>query len=64
VVIMAMLVEIVLIVNCLGMVFESHFDAYLLGVLFPLGVAVAMFIRAIFAYDADERDLPPPNLPG
>lgn len=55
VVVMAVLVEIVLIVNCLGMFFESHFAAYLLGVLFPLGVAVAMFIRAIFAYDADDR---------
>jgi len=48
-----------LIVNCLGTLFESRFAAYLLGVLFPLGVAVAMFIRAIFASDAIERDLPP-----
>ena len=59
VVVMAGLVEIALIVNCLGAVFESHFAAYLLGVLFPLSVAVAMFIRAIFASDAAERDLPP-----
>ncbi len=61
VVIMAALVEIALIVNCLGMIFESHFSAYLLGVLFPLGVAVAMFIRAIFAADASDRDIPPSN---
>jgi len=58
---MAALVEIALIVNCLGALFESHFAAYLMGVLFPLGVAVAMFIRAIFASDAIERDLPPPD---
>jgi len=62
VVVMAVLVEIVLIANCLNVFFESHFAAYLLGVLFPLGVAVAMFIRAIFAYDADERDVPPSGL--
>ena len=55
----AALVENALIVNCLGSLFESHFAAYLLGVLFPLAVAVAMFIRAIFASDAIERDLPP-----
>ena len=59
VVVMAALVEIALIVNCLSEFFESHFAAYLLGVLFPLAVAVAMFIRAIFASDAVERDLPP-----
>jgi len=59
VVVMAVLVEIVLIVNCLSTFFEPRFAAYLLGVLFPLGVAVAMFIRAIFAFNADERDTPP-----
>ena len=59
VVVMAVVVEIALVMNFLGMIFESHFAAYLLGVLFPLGVAVAMFIRAIFASDAIERDLPP-----
>jgi hypothetical protein len=59
VVVMAVLVEIALIVNFFGTFFESRFAAYLLGVLFPLGVAVAMFIRAIFASDAIERDLPP-----
>jgi hypothetical protein len=64
VVVMAMVVEIALVVNFLGMIFESHFAAYLLGVLFPLGVAVAMFIRAIFAADASDRDAPPPNLGG
>ena len=58
VVVMAVLVEIALIVNFLGTLFESRFAAYLLGVLFPLGVAVAMFIRAIFASDAIERDVP------
>jgi hypothetical protein len=59
VVVMAVLVEIALIVNCLTAFFESHFAAYLLGVLFPLAVAVAMFIRAIFASDAIDRDPPP-----
>ena len=59
VVAMAVLVEIVLIVNFLGVIFESRFAAYLLGVLFPLSVAVAMFIRAIFASDAIDRDPPP-----
>ncbi len=59
VVAIAVLVEIVLIVNCLGVFFEARFAAYLAGVLFPLSVAVAMFIRAIFASDAIERDLPP-----
>jgi hypothetical protein len=59
VVAMAVLVEIVLIVNFLSTFFEARFAAYLLGVLFPLGVAVAMFIRAIFASDAIERDPPP-----
>ena len=59
VVVMAALVEIALIVNFLDLIFEAHFAAYLLGVLFPLGVAVAMFIRAIFASDSNERELPP-----
>jgi hypothetical protein len=58
VIVAAVLVEIALIVNCLGILFASHFAAYLLGVLFPLAVAVAMFIRAIFASDAIERDIP------
>jgi hypothetical protein len=64
VVIMAVLVEIALIVNCIGAVFEPRSTAYLMGVLFPLAVAVAMFIRAIFAADANDRDVPPPNLSG
>jgi len=55
----AVVVEIALIVNCLGIFFESHFSAYLLGVLFPLAVAVAMFIRAIFAADAHDRGVTP-----
>jgi hypothetical protein len=59
VVVLAVMVEIVLVVNCLGVLFEPRFSAYLLGVLFPLAVAVAMFIRAIFASDAIENDLPP-----
>jgi hypothetical protein len=46
-------------VNCLSGIFESHFAAYLLGVLFPLAVAVAMFIRAIFASDAIDLDRSP-----
>ncbi|MBW2716280.1 MAG: hypothetical protein JRD03_09395 [Deltaproteobacteria bacterium] len=61
VVIMAIFVESVLIVNCFGTIFEQHFAAYLLGVLFPLGVAVAMFIRAIFAADAIDHTHPPSN---
>ena len=55
----AVVVETALIVNCLGIFFESHFSAYLLGVLFPLAVAVAMFIRAIFAADAHDRGITP-----
>jgi len=61
VMIMAALVEITLILNCLGVLFESRFAAYLMGVLFPLGFAVAMFIRAIFASDAIEGEPPPPR---
>lgn len=64
VVLMAVLVEIASILNCLGLFFEPHFAVYLLGVLFPLSVAVAMFIRAIFAADANDRDIPPSNLRG
>ncbi len=64
VVVMAVLVEVVLIVNCLSTFFEPRFAAYLLGVLFPLGVAIAMFIRAIFASDANDRDVPPSDLSG
>ena len=64
VVIMAVLVETALIVNCFSAVFEPRFTAYLMGVLFPLAVAVAMFIRAIFAADANDRDIPPSNLGG
>lgn len=59
VVVCAVVVEVALIVNCLGWFFEPRFAAYLLGVLFPLGVAVAMFIRAIFSADAHGRDMTP-----
>ena len=55
----AVVVETALILNFLGIFFESHFSAYLLGVLFPLAVAVAMFIRAIFAADAHDRGITP-----
>ncbi len=51
VIIMAVGVETVLVFNCLGLLFEPRFSGYLLGVLLPLGVAVAMFVRAIFASD-------------
>lgn len=51
VIIMAVGVETVLVLNCLGVLFEPKFSGYLLGVLLPLGVAVAMFVRAIFASD-------------
>jgi len=58
VIITAVGVEAVLILSCLGVLFEPRFSGYLLGVLLPLGVAVAMFVRAIFASDAHgvERD--------
>jgi hypothetical protein len=62
VVIMAVVVEIALVINFLSVMFESRFAAYLLGVLFPLAVAVAMFIRAIFAADASDREAPPSDL--
>jgi hypothetical protein len=56
----AVVVESALIINCFSAVFELRFAPYLLGVLFPLAVAVAMFIRAIFAADAyDRRNTPP-----
>lgn len=58
----AILVEIALITNCFSAFFDPRFAAYLLGVLFPLGVAVAMFIRAIFSADAHDRQVPPSNL--
>jgi len=56
VIVMAIGVEAVLILNCLGVLFEPRFSGYLLGVLLPLGVAVAMFVRAIFASDAQGLD--------
>ncbi len=56
VIIMAFGVEAVLILNCVGVLFEPRFSGYLLGILLPLGVAVAMFIRAIFAYGAQGND--------
>jgi len=58
----AVLVEMALITNCFTAFFDPRFAAYLLGVLFPLGVAVAMFVRAIFAADAEDRQVPPSNL--
>jgi len=58
----AALVETALIANCFTAFFEPRFAAYLLGVLFPLGVAVAMFVRAIFAADAEDRQVPPSSL--
>ncbi|HXV37210.1 MAG TPA: hypothetical protein VEC18_08675 [Myxococcota bacterium] len=57
VVIAAVIVEVVLIANWLGLFFEPRFAAYLVGALLPMGVAVAMFIRAIFAADAHDRGL-------
>jgi hypothetical protein len=56
VIIMAVGVEAVLILNCLGVLFQPIFSGYLLGVLLPLGVAVAMFVRAIFASDTQVVD--------
>ena len=49
----AVVVEAVLILNCLGLLFEPQFSGYLVGVLVPLGVAVAMFVRAVFASNAE-----------
>ena len=46
---LALAVEGVLIANALGLLFQPHFAGYLIGVLFPLWAAVAMFIRAILA---------------
>jgi hypothetical protein len=45
----AAIVEAILIFNTFGLLFEPSFEAYLLGVLLPLAVAVAMFVRAIFS---------------
>lgn len=45
----AVLVEGVLVGNATALFFEPRFSGYLLGVLFPLGTSVAMFVRAIFA---------------
>jgi hypothetical protein len=56
VIFMALGVEAVLILNCLGVLFQPRFAGYLLGVLLPLGVAVAMFVRAIFAADTNGPD--------
>ncbi len=56
VIIMAAGVEAVLILNCLGVLFQPRFSGYLLGILLPLGVAIAMFIRAIFASNAQGID--------
>lgn len=46
---LAVLVECALIANATGLFFEPRFAGYLVGVLFPLWAAVAMFIRAILA---------------
>ncbi len=51
-IISAVVVEAILVLNCLGVLFEPQFSAYLVGVLGPLGVAVAMFVRAISASNA------------
>jgi hypothetical protein len=49
VILMTISVEAVLVINCLGVFFEPSFGPYLLGVLLPMGVSVAMFVRSIFA---------------
>jgi hypothetical protein len=46
---LAVLVECALVANATGLFFEPRFAGYLVGVLFPLWAAVAMFIRAILA---------------
>ena len=53
------LVEIALVVNALGLFAEPRFAGYLLGLLFPLGAAVAMFVRAIIS----SQDGSPPSAP-
>jgi hypothetical protein len=55
VILLTIAVDIILIFNCLGVLFEPRFGAYLLGVLLPMAVAVAMFVRAIFAVDPTEN---------
>ena len=46
---LAFAVEAALIANALGLFFRPGFAGYLIGVLFPLWAAVAMFVRAILA---------------
>ena len=51
VIFMTATIEVLLILNCFGIFFEPAFGAYLLGVLLPMGVSVAMFARSVFAVD-------------
>lgn len=46
---LACLIELALVANAAGFFFEPRFAGYVVGVLFPLWAAVAMFIRAILA---------------
>jgi hypothetical protein len=48
---LAFAVEGALVANALGLFFEPRFAGYVVGVLFPLWAALAMFIRAILASD-------------
>jgi hypothetical protein len=58
VIFMTITVEIVLILNCFGLFFEPSFGPYLMGVLLPMGVAVAMFVRSIFSGENDNAETP------
>jgi len=46
---LAAISEVVLILNASQVLFPARFAGYLVGLLFLLGAAVAMFVRAIFA---------------
>ena len=48
-IVLALAVEGALVANAIGLFFEPRFAGYVVGVLFPLWAALAMFIRAILA---------------
>jgi len=63
---LALLVEGALIANAFSILFEPRFAGYLVGLLFPLWTAVAMFIRAILSADGlsqPRRPATPPAEP-
>jgi hypothetical protein len=63
-IVLAFFVEGALVANALGLFFEPRFAGYMVGVLFPLWAALAMFIRAILASEElvfPNTDEPPPE---